>query len=81
MKKNHEKILDDSGLQDFSLTSRITPIAILVLELSKSQYDTVVLSRTWTNFGCLLFGTNITIDFGKVFYSKVLDKLPSFLTV
>jgi len=81
MTKIHKKTLDEIGLQYLSLTSRITPIAILVLELLKSQDDTVVLSRTWTSFGCLLFGTNITIELGKVFYSKDLDKLLSFLTV
>ena len=42
MNKNHEKILDDSGLQDFSLTSRISPIAIMVWKLQKSQDNTAV---------------------------------------
>jgi len=28
MSKNHKKILDEIGLQDISLTSRITPMAI-----------------------------------------------------
>jgi hypothetical protein len=73
MTKNHEKILDESGLQDLSLTARITLIAIMVCKLQKSQDVTDVLSRTWTSFGCLLFWTNITIEFGKVFYRKVVE--------
>jgi len=44
-KKNHKKILDEIGLQDLSLTSRITPIAIMVWKLQKSQDDTNVLPR------------------------------------
>jgi hypothetical protein len=35
MNKNHDKILDESGLQDLSLTARITPIAIMVWKLQK----------------------------------------------
>jgi len=68
MTKNHKKIFDEIGLQYLSLTSRITPIAIMVWKLQKSQDDTDVLSRIWTSFGCLLFWTNITIEFGKMFY-------------
>jgi len=81
MTKNHNKTLDESGLQDLSRTARITLIAIMVWKLQKSQDDTDVLSRIWTSFGCLLFWTNRTIELGKVFYSKVLDKLLTFLTV
>jgi len=40
-----------------------------------------VLSRIWTSFGNLLFETNITIEFGKVFYRNVIDDLLSFPTV
>jgi len=72
MTENHEKILDDNRLQDLSPTSRITPIAIMVWKLQKLQDDTDVLSGIWTSFGCLLFWTNITIEFGKVFYRKVV---------
>jgi len=81
MNKNHEKILNVSGLQDFSLTSRITLIDIMVWKLQKSQDDTDVLSRICTSFGCLLFWTNITIEFGKVFYRKVVENSLSFLAV
>jgi hypothetical protein len=81
MTKNHEKILDDSRLQYLSLTARITLIAIMVWKLQKSQDDTDVLSRIWTSFGCLLFWTNITIEFGKVFYRKVVENSLRFLTV
>ena len=42
MNKNHEKILDDSGLQDHSLTARITLIAFMVWKLQKSQDNTAV---------------------------------------
>jgi len=81
MIKNHEKILDESGLQDISLTARITLIALMVWKLQKSQDDTDVLSRIWTSFGCLLFWTNITIEFGKVFYRKVVENFLIFLMV
>jgi len=81
MNKNHDKILDESGLQYLSLTARITLIAIMVWKLQKSQDDIDVLSRIWTSFGCLLFWTNITIEFGKVFYRKVVENSLRFLTV
>ena len=32
----------------------------------------------WTSFGYLLFETNITIEFGKVFYRKVIDNFLRF---
>jgi hypothetical protein len=55
MNKNHEANLDDSGLQDLSLTSRITLIAIMVWKLQKSQDGRVELSGIGTSFSCLLF--------------------------
>jgi len=50
-------------------------------KIQKSQDDTVVLSRIWTSFGYLLFETNMNIEFGNVFYGKVLDNFLSFRTV
>ena len=72
------RILGNSRLQDPSLTSRITLIAVVVWELRKSQDGIVALSRIWTSFGNMLFETNITIDFGKVFYRKVIENLLRF---
>jgi len=65
-------------LQDLSLTARITLIAIMVRKLQKSQDDTTVLPRIWISFGCLLFETNIAIEFGKVFYRKDENNFLSF---
>ena len=79
--KVYQIFLGTTRLQDLSLTARITLIAIMVWKLQKSQDDTDVLSRIWTSFGCLLFWTNITIEFGKVFYRKVVANSLSFLTV
>jgi len=81
MNKNHEEILDDSGLQDPSLTARMTLIAVVVWELRKSQDGTVELSGIRTSFSCLLFWTNVNIEFGKGFYNKVVDHLISFPTM
>jgi len=75
------KILGDSRLQDPSRTARITPIAVLVWELRKSQDGTVELSGIWTSFSCQLFWTNVTIEFGKGFCNKVADHLISFPTM
>jgi len=75
------KILGDSILQDLSLTARITPIAVVVWELQKSQDGTVGLSGIWTSFSCLLFWINVTPEFGKRFYNKVLGLLISFATM
>jgi len=72
------KILGDSRLQDPSLTARITPIAVVVWELRKSQDGIVELSGIWTSFSCLLFWTNVTPEFEKRFYKKVLGLLISF---
>ena len=44
--KNHEKILDNSRLQYLSLSEIITFIAILVMEIRKSQGDAFVLFGT-----------------------------------
>jgi len=66
------KILGDSRLQDPSLTSRITAIAVVVSELSKSQDGTVELSGIRTSFSCLLIWANVTPEFGKRFYNKVV---------
>ena len=75
------KILSDSRLQDPSLAARITLIAVVVWELRKSQAGTVELSGIWTSISCLLFWTNVTIEFGKGFYNKVVDHLISFPTM
>jgi hypothetical protein len=79
--KVYQIFLGTTRLQDLSLAARITLIAIMVLKLQKSQDDTTVLPRIWISFGCLLFETNIAIEFGKVFYRKVVDNLLSFPTV
>ena len=73
--KVYPNFLGTTRLQDLSLTARITLIAIMVWKLEKSQEDTDVLSRIWISFGNLLFETNITIEFGKVIYRKVIDDL------
>jgi len=75
------KILGDSRLQDPSLTARITSIAVVVWELRKSQDGTVGLSGIRTSFSCLLFRTNVTIEFGKGLSNKVVDHLISFPTM
>jgi len=43
------KILGDSRLQDPSLATRITLVAVVVWELRKSQVDTIELSGIWTS--------------------------------
>jgi hypothetical protein len=53
----------------------------MVWKLQKSQNGTDVLSRIWTSFGCLMCKTNISIEFGKLFYRKVVENFPSFPTV
>jgi len=55
MTKDHEKILDNSKMQDLSLTTRIILVAVTVSELQKSQDDTTVLLGTWTSLGCAMF--------------------------
>ena len=79
--KVYQIFLGTTRLQDLSLTARITLIAVMVWKLQKSQDDTTVLSRTWTSFGCLLFETNVAIEFGKVFYRKDVDNLLCFPAV
>jgi len=81
MTKNHEKILDNSRLQYLSLSERITLIAILVMEIRKSQGDASVLFGIWSSFCCALFSTKLTAEFGKVFYKEVVDNFISFPTV
>ena len=66
---NHEKILDNSRHQYLSLSARISLIAILVMEILKSQGDASVLFEIWSSFCCALFSTKLTVEFGKVFYS------------
>ena len=73
MTKNHEKILDNSRLQYLSLSARITLIAILVMEIQKSQGDASVLFGTWNSFSCALFLTKLTAEFGKMFYKEVVE--------
>ena len=79
--KNHEKILDNSTLQYLSLSARIGLIAILVMEIRKSQGDASVLFGTWNSFCCALILTKLTIEFGKVFYKEAVDNFISFPTV
>ena len=81
MSKNHEKILDNIRLQYLSLSARITLIAILVMEIRKSEGDASVLFGIWNNFCCELFSTKKTEEFGKVFYKKVVKNFISFPTV
>ena len=81
MTTNHEKILDNSRLQYLSLSTRITLIAILVMEVQKSQDDASVLFGTQNSFCCALFSTKKTEEFGKVFYNEVVEDLISFPTV
>ena len=81
MIKNHEKILDNSRLQYLFLSARITLIAILVIEIRKSQDDASVLFGIWSSFCCALFLTKKTEEFGKVFYKEVVGNFISFPTV
>ena len=73
MIKNHEKILDNSRLQYLSLSVRITLIAILVMEIQKSEGDAFVLFGIWNSFCCAQFSTKKTEEFGKMFYKKVVE--------
>jgi len=50
MIKNHEKILENSRLQYLSWSAGITLIAILVMEIQKSQGDASVLFGTRNRF-------------------------------
>ena len=79
--KNDEKILDNSTLQYLSPSARISLIAILVMEIRKSQDDASVLFGIWSSFCCALFSTKKTEEFGKVFYKEVVDDLISFPTI
>ena len=81
MTKNHKKILDNSRLQYLSLSARITLIAILVMEIRKSEGDASVLFGIWNSFCCALFMTKKTEEFGKVFYNKVVENFIIFPTV
>ena len=69
----YQIFLGVTRLQDLSLDARITLIAIMVWKLQKSQDDTVVLSE--------LFETDIAIEFGELFYRKVIDNFLSFPTI
>ena len=73
MTKNHETILDNSTLQYLSLSTRNSLIAILVMEILKSQSDASVLFGIWSSFCCVLFSTKLTAEFGKVFYKEVVE--------
>ena len=75
---NLEKILDNSRLQYLSLSARISLIAILVMEIRKSQGYASVMFGTWNSFCCVLFLTKLTAEFGKVFYKKVVENFISF---
>ena len=81
MTKNHETILDNSTLQYLSLSARINLIAILVMEILKSQGDASMLFGIWNSFYCALFSTKRTEEIGKVFYKKVVGNFISFQTV
>ena len=81
MTKNHEKILDNSRLQYLSLSVRITLIAIVVMEIRKSEGDASVLFGIWNSFCCVPFSTKLSMEFGKVFYKEVVDNFISFPTV
>ena len=81
MTKNHETILDNSRLQYLSLSERITFVAILVMEIRKSQSNASVLFGIWSSFCCVLFLTKLTAEFGKVFYKEVMENFISFPTV
>ena len=78
---NHEKILDKSRLPYLSLSARISLIAILVMEIPKSQADASVLFEIWSNFGCALFLTTLTAEFGNVFYKEVMENFINFPTI
>ena len=71
--KNHERLLDNSRLQYLSLSARISLIAILIMEIRKSQDDASVLFGIWSSFCCLLFSTKLTAEFGKVLYKEVVE--------
>ena len=78
MTKNHEKILDNSTLQYLSLSARISMIAILVMDIRKSQDEASVLFGTQNSFCCALFSTKLTAEFGKVFYKEVVENFIIF---
>jgi len=75
------EILSDSRPQDPPLTTRVTLIAVKVWELRKPQDGIVELSGIRTSFSCLLIWENVTPEFGKGFYNKVVDHLISFPTM
>ena len=79
--KNHEEILDNGRHQYLSLSARISLIAILVMEIRKSQGDASVLFGTQNSFCCALFLTKLTAEFGKVFHKEVVENLISFPTI
>ena len=81
MTKNHDKILDNSRLHYISVSARISLIAILVMEIRKSQGDASVLFRTWNSFCCALFLTKLTVEFGKELYKEVVEDFIRFQTV
>jgi len=53
-------------------------IAILIMEIQKSEGDASVLFGIWNSFYCALFSTKKTEKFGKVFYKKVVENFISF---
>ena len=71
--KNHEKILNNSTFQYLSLSTRISLIAILVMEIRKSQGDASVLFGIWSSFCCVQFQTKLTAELGKVLYKEVVE--------
>ena len=78
MTKNHEKFSDNSMLQYLSLSARISLIAILVMEIQKSQGDASVLFGTRNSFSCALFRPPKLWNLEKVSYKEVIEELMSF---
>ena len=76
-----KQILDNNILQYLSLRVRITLIAILVMEIRKSQGDASVLFGTQNSFCCVLFSIKLATEFGKVFCKEVVENFISFPTV
>ena len=73
--------MDNSIFRCLYVTKRITLIAILVMEIRKSEGDASVLFGIWSSFCYVLFSTKLTAEFGKVFYKEVVENFISFPTV
>ena len=48
-------------------------------ELGPLQVEVSALSGSLNSFGCVLFLTNLTLESGKVVYTKVVENFISFL--